>query len=110
MAALAKEKISLTGLNGTYSSAAGGGDTFPVGANTFLNIKNGSGAPITVTVDSKKNCDQGEDHNSVTVVTNGEERLIGPFSSVDRWGNPTTKLADLTYSGVTSLTVGVFEL
>ena len=110
MADFVKELVSLTGLNATYNVAAAGGDTFPIGANTFLHIKNGSGAPMTVTVDSKVNCDQGSDHDSVTVITNGEDRFIGPFSNVDRWGNPTTKKGDITYSLETSVTVAVIQL
>jgi len=104
------QQVSLTGLEASYAAADAGGDAFLVGAKTFLHVKNGSGGDITVTVNSQKNCDQGSDHDSVTVVTAGEERFIGPFEDVDRWGDPTTKLAAITYSGVTSLTIAAVKL
>lgn len=110
MPTLLIQELVLTGLEATYAAADAGGDEFVVSPGTFVHVKNGSGGDITVTVDSKKDCDQASDHNSVTVVTAGEERFIGPFEDSDRWGDPNSKRAAITYSGVTSLTIAAIKL
>jgi len=111
MATLTVIKLSLTGVDPALVAAAAGGDKFLVGKGTYLHVKNTSAATRTVTVDSKKNCNQGSDHDSVTTVpiTTGE-RMIGPFEDVDRWGDPNTKLADITYDAVPGLTIAAVQL
>jgi hypothetical protein len=42
-------------------------------------------------------------------VTNAQSRLFGPFPA-EIYADPTTGLCNLTYSGVTTVTVGVFKL
>ena len=109
MALLAKQQIINTGLVPAYSAAAGGGDTFNPGDNTFLHAKNASGAPITVTVDSKTPSNFGTDVDLVVAVAAGSERMIGPLPA-SRFQDPTTGLGNVTYSGVTSLTVAVLAI
>ena len=109
MATLTTQEIVLTGLETTYASAAGGGDEFTVAPNTFLHVKNGSGGDIVMTVNSLFNCDQGSDHNSVTTIEAGEERMVGPFEDKRRWGDSSTGRAAITYDGVTSLTIAAVK-
>lgn len=113
MAVLTKQKLSLTGLNPSYAAAAGGGDSFvndqADGSRTFLHVKNGGGAPITVTINDP-NSKQPEgstawDPDLAVTVTNAQERLIGPLGNrfIDSSGSTA-----IAYSAVTSVTVAVF--
>jgi hypothetical protein len=45
----------------------------------------------------------------VVSVPAGGERMIGPLSG-SKYRNATTGVASITYSGVTSLTLGVFDV
>jgi len=108
MALLSIQQISPAGVVPATVSAAGGGDTFVNNGKTFLKIVNGSGSPITVTVNSLVNCNQGFDHNVAVAVGAGETQYIGPFS-VDRF-NSAAGIASVTYSGVSSLTVAAISL
>lgn len=102
MATLAVQKPGLSGGATTLAAAAGAGDNFSNTGVEKLVVNNGSVAPITVTVDSKAPCNQGFDHNVVVAVAAGARVEIGPFPT-NRFGSSV----DVTYSGVTSLTVGV---
>lgn len=114
MAVLTKQKMSVTpGLAPTYTAAAGGGDSFvndqADGSRTFIHIKNGGGAPITLTVDdpNSKTPDGATAWNPDLAVTvaNATERMVGPIGARFIDGNGNTNLA---YSGVTTVTIGVF--
>ena len=104
MATLAKQQIVQTGLAPAFGAAAGGGDKLLPGDTTFLVAKNGSGAPITVTVDNVAPSNYGTDVDLVVSVPAAGERWIGPLSAA-RFASNTDGLAAVTYSGVTSLTV-----
>ncbi len=106
MATLTTQTISQTGITPSFAAAAGGGDKFTPGDNTYLEVINGSGGAITVTVDSKVASNYGTDVNDAVVVGAGARAKIGPFPAQRFQGSDG--LADITYSGVTSLTVGVF--
>ncbi len=106
MATLATQTHSLAGLVPTYAAAAGGGDRFTPGDNVYLEVVNGSGASITVTVDSKVNSNYGTDVNVAVAIAAGARAKIGPFPA-QRFA-ASDGLGDITYSGVTTLTVGVF--
>jgi hypothetical protein len=82
-------------------AATGGGDTAPNDGNTALEILNGSGAPITLTVAAIAPCSFGTVHNAAYPIAAGERRLVGPFR-MDRFGSTLT----ITYSAVTSVTIG----
>lgn len=111
MALLATQSITRAGLAPSYAAAAGGGDTFTPDKNTYLQIKNASGGAITVTIVTPRNDAWGNAiaDNTVSVPATTGDRLIGPFPA-EVYGDPTTGLASITYSGVTSLTVGAFNL
>lgn len=109
MATLAIQNIVLAGLNPSYAAAAGGGDDFLNTGREYVEFVNASAGDITVTINSQKNCDQGFDHDQAVVVTASQRRKIGPFTP-GRWNDPSDNKLKMTYSGVTSLTVGVFRL
>ena len=88
----------------TYQAAAGGGDKFAVGSGR-LHVRNGGGAPITVTVNSQQQCDQGHDHDLTYAIANGSDQLLPPFDP-GRFDDGTGFVL-VTYSAVTSVTVAV---
>lgn len=109
MATLTVNSVTRAGVTDTLVAAAGGGDSFLPDREVFIRVVNGGGSPITVTVETK-NTSFGHAVADVSVsVTNGESRIIGPFPA-EVFADPTDGLADITYSGVTSVTVGAFKL
>ncbi len=91
-------------------AANGGGDSFFMTGKEVLVVNNGSGGTITVTLVA------GPDnfgitnaaHNLTFAILAGKLCIIGPtslFRFRDANGN-----CQITYSGVTSLTVGVFRI
>lgn len=109
MALLSTQAIPTTGVNPSLTAAAGGGDTATPGTNVFLYVNNGGGSSITVTLVTPATVDGnlGVDDRTVSV-TNGQSRFIKLDSNYYR--DPTTGLVSITYSGVTSVTVGVFAV
>jgi len=108
MAVLTVGLIALTGLKPVLVSAAVGGDSFANNGFTYLHVNNASAAPTTVTVHGQGNCNYGVEHNAVVTVPLAEERLIGPFPP--RRFNDTTSQVQVTYSVVTTITVGAFKV
>lgn len=107
MALLAQQIIDADGVIPAYVSAAGGGDTCLPGKGSFLHYKNGSGGSITVTLVTPGTVEGRlavEDQQRAIAAGAEAMILVG-----DEYRNPTTGLASITYSGVTSLTVGNFR-
>lgn len=110
MATLTTQTITRAGVDPSLSAAAGGGDSFTPGDDVFLHVNNGGGGSITVTIVGQGTILPNMNVPSVVVsVTNGQDRMIGPFPHT-LFADPTDGLADITYSGVTSVTVGAFRL
>lgn len=109
MATLATQNITRAGVAESLVAAAGGGDACEVGPGMMLKVVNGGGAPITVTLavpsglSTIPNLAYGNDAVSVP---NGSHRWIkvGP-----EFRDPVTGLCTITYSAVTSVTVGAFN-
>ncbi len=108
MADLSVQVVALTGLKETQAAAAAGGDAFLNSGHEFLHVKNGGGGEVTITVDSQTACNQGGTHDVAVAVPAGEERLIGPLPKA-RFNDENEK-AQVTYSGVASVTVSVVRL
>ncbi len=100
--------VALTGLTPTLQAAAAGGDAFLNDGKTMFRVKNGSGAPITVTFTSQQQCNQGSTHSPANSVAAGGDELFGPFSQ-SRF-NDASGLVQVTYSGVTTLTVAALRV
>lgn len=110
MATLATQNISRAGIAPTYAAAAGGGDKFAPTKDTYLHVKNGSGGALTVTIVTPKTTSFGAAISDIAVsVPATSERVIGPFPQ-QHFADTDDGLGDITYSGVTSLSVGVFSL
>lgn len=108
MATLSVQTINRDGLEATYSACAGGGDEFANAGDEFIHIKNGSGGDITLTIVTQATVDGQAVGDRTVVITAGEERLIGPFPTGTY--NDGAGKVQLTYSGVTSLTIGILKL
>lgn len=104
MAALPTQKVGLPSITPAYTAASGGGDTATPGDQSFLVVKNGGGAPITVTLlTSPDTTEWGAAIPDLIVsVTNAQERWIGPLR-----GSIFGSTVSIAYSAVTSVTVGV---
>lgn len=108
MATLTPEQVNLTGLDATQNAATGGGDEFLNNGNIILRVENGSGAPITVTVISQATISGLAVADAAVAIPAGEFRFIGPFPP--SLFNDANGKAQITYSGVTSLTVEVLDI
>lgn len=112
MAALTTQNVNnATGLQQAPVAAAGGGDTFTPGDRTWLEVTNGGGSPITVTLGTFPDTAEwgGAIADHVVTVTNATTKKIGPLVG-SRYANPATGIGSITYSGVTSVTVGVYAI
>ena len=111
MPTLVVNQVSQAGLrdDNALVAAAAGGDAFAPGANVFVRISNGGGASITATFATPGSIGGLAIADGGGSVANAQSRLFGPFPS-ELYADPTTGLVVLTYSGVTSVTVGVFKL
>lgn len=109
MALLTKQTIVRTGITPSYTAVAAS-DTFTPDADCFIHVKNGGGSSDTCVVQVLAGDPPGLtiSDNSVSV-TNGQERMIGPFPP-QFFADPTTGLATVTHSFTTSVTVGVFTV
>jgi hypothetical protein len=109
LAALTTTQIAIGGANGALAAASAGGDTFNPDSRTFLDVNNGGASPVTVTIQAFGSGPGGNPvSNRAVVVPNATERLIGPFDPAGF--ADATNTAYITYSAVTSVTVGAFRL
>ena len=108
MATLAVQKIVRTGLELVPVAATGGGDAFPNDGKTFIYVNNASGGDITVTIVSQQTIDGLAVADKAVIVTASDARYIGPWP-IPLY-NDANGLVQLTYSGVTSLTVAALRL
>ncbi len=109
MALLATQKVVRTGLAPTYAAAAAGGDTFTPGQAVMLHVKNASAGALTVTVVTPGTTSgQAIDDIIVSVPATTGDRMIGPLPG-SLITNTATGVGNITYSGVTSLTVAIID-
>lgn len=109
MAVIALQTIDLTGLaEFTLAAASAGTDTFVNDGRTILVVDNGSGSPMTVTIDSLKASDFGDDSDIAVTVAAGERAFIGPFQKA-RF-NDIAAVVTVTTSLETSVTFAALVL
>ena len=113
---LAPQTITAAGLQATYSAApgagAGNGSAIDGTGDIVLHVKNGGGAPITVTVITGGTLEGEPVADKAITVTNGTEKFIGPFrptafNQPSGGSNPNQVLVD--YSAITSVTVAALK-
>jgi hypothetical protein len=103
MAVLTPINPSVDGTTFTPVAAASGGDQFRNDGNTLFYVNNGGGSPINVTIAAQFVAGDLPLTDQVIAVTNGTAKLIGPFPP--RLFNDAQGLLNITYSGVTTVTV-----
>jgi hypothetical protein len=110
MAALTTHPVPLQGLrfDDLLVPATSGGDDCAGGAGVLLVVNNGSGSSITVTlaVPETVDGDLTVEDRAVSVVAGGMEMIL----VTDRYVDPATGRAAVTYSAVTTVTVGAFRV
>lgn len=108
MATLTPQQVVRTGLEATFSAAAGGGDVFPNTGREIVEIVNGGGSDITLTVVTPGTYLGQALADDAIVVTAGERRHVGPFPP-EMYNNASGQVA-LAYSGVTTVTVAILTV
>lgn len=106
MAALNAQAVPVAGAEVTWASAAGGGDTVPVGNGRILLVRNGHSAAQTVTVATPGTVRGLAIADVAESVTENGGLFVMPLTDEYRGSNGR---ASLTYSGVTALQVAVIE-
>lgn len=108
MAVLTVNEISRAGVSGALTAAAGGGDSFANDGRTYLDVNNGSGGSITVTFVTQQTIDGLAVADLAVAVGAGVRTKVGPFPPSIY--NDANGRVQVTYSGVTSLTVNPFRV
>ncbi len=109
MATLTVNAVTRSGVSGALVAATGGGDKFAPDSGTYLRVNNGGAGAITVTIVSTSKVVGLDVADPAVSVPAAADRIIGPFPK-EHFANSADGLADITYSGVTSVTVGAFQL
>ena len=105
--ALTVQEIVLAGLIPALVAANVDGNFFSNDGRAYLEVKNGGLDPITVTINSITLCSYGFDHNIEVTIAGGATKKIGTFPP-GRFNDASGKV-NISYSGITSVTVGVFK-
>lgn len=106
MAVLPVQKVPVSGLAPTYDAASSGGDKAPVAPGRVLEVKNGSGSSINVTMTTPGNVAGVAIADPVLAIAAGASALI-PLDSIYRG---TDGNASIAYSSATTVTVAVLQL
>lgn len=108
MPLLTVQTIDRDGLTPVLVAADVGGDKFVNTGKEFINVLNGSGAPITVTLDIRNTVDAQVVTDRAISVPAGGTKFIGPIPPTIY--NDANGEVDITYSAVGSLTIGIVKL
>lgn len=108
MATLTVTQIPKTGVELALTAAAGGGDEFANDGNTVFIANNGSGGDITLTIVSQATADGLAIADRTVTLTAGDLEAVADLDP-DIY-NDSDGMVQVTYSGVTSLTVNPFRL
>lgn len=108
MATLTPSAVLAAGTLEAPAAASGGGDKCPPLANSWVEVTNGGGSSITVTVPSYAAVrGQAAADRTVTIAA-GATKKIPLYADLNT--NPSDGLAAITYSGVTSVTVAAYRI
>ena len=108
---LTVQTLAYTGI--TPSFTAVGGDTVYVPNNgyTLVEVKNASGAEITVTVDSQMESEEGRaaTDNAVTVAATTGDKIIGPLLQ-KAWNVTSSGYAVFIFSATADVTIAAYKI
>jgi hypothetical protein len=88
-------------------AATSGGDSFLNTGVEVLQVTNGSGSSITLTFPIAATVDGQAVASKTVAVAAGATKIIGPFPTSAY--NDVNGFCNVTYSGVTTLTVGILK-
>ncbi len=109
MADLTTQKITRAGLTPAFVAANAGGDKFIPDDDVYVEIINGGGGSITATFVTPGDVDgEAVADRAVAVAASGRKK-IGPFPKNIFGNNADGGKCAITYSGVSSVNIGVFE-
>ncbi|OKI22204.1 hypothetical protein [Streptomyces sp. CB03911] len=108
MATLTPLPLAAAGtLEATTAAAVGGDKVAPVADRVWVEVTNGGGSPITVTIPSYAGVrGQAAADRTVTIAAAATKKI--PIYA-DLNTNPSDGLASITYSGVTTVTVAAYR-
>ena len=110
MAELTVQNILLTGAaEAALVAATLAGDKFDNDGKTYFKVNNGGAGAITVTIKGQKTLPTGASADKTISVGIGLIFLIGPFP-VGIYNTDGSNEVEVTYSGVTTVTVGAFSV
>lgn len=109
MATLTVVNVTRAGVDVVGVAADAAGDEFANTGQEFVEIKNGSGAGITATLDIKSTVDGAAVTDPTVSIAAGQTKIIGPFPPA-YYTDSTTGRAKVTCSAVTSVTIKALKL
>lgn len=107
MATLPTQVVGQTGAAITFDPATVGGDQCATGSDVRLLVKNDDAAPVTATLATPGTVDGDLAIADRTFTVAAGE--LGAIPVTDRYRDPATGLATITYSSATSVTVAVIR-
>ncbi|GAA0347880.1 hypothetical protein NE235_10705 [Actinoallomurus spadix] len=107
MANIPTQVIAQPGTAITFTAAAGGGDHCATGSDVKLLVKNGDASSHTVTLATPGTVDGDLAIADRAVTVAAGATVCVPVT--DRYRDPSTGLASLTYDAVTAVTVAVIR-
>jgi hypothetical protein len=110
--ALNPQTVTIAGLTPAYTAANVDGHSIVTNGRQFLHVKNGGGAPITVTVQTPVTVKGRAVAEDTVTVTNAQERMIGPFTVGvhDQASGADRGKVYVDFSAITSVTVAAITV
>ena len=113
MATLTVQQVTRTGTAPTFAACTAGGDACPVGANTYIEVKNTGGTSCVVTIATAAAAvpypGTALAAETFTVPITTGDMTYGPINPA-LFADPTTGMATITYSQVVNCTIGAFNV
>lgn len=109
MATLTVVDIARTGVDVAGVTPGGSGDEWANTGKEFIEVKNGSGSSITVTLDIKSTVDSAAVTDPTVSIAAGITKAIGPFPT-GIYNDSSTGRAKATCSATTDITIKALKL
>ncbi len=109
MAELTVRNILITGLVKAALDAVNLTDTFDNDGKTYIEVANGAGSAITVTITGQVNLQFGTSATKTVSVPAGETFVIGPFPE-KYYNTDGANEVSVDYSSITTITAAAFSV
>lgn len=106
--AITVQQVANTGIVATYEAANAAGNSFTNNEKSWMEVINGSGSSINVTITTAGTANGIAVADPVIAVAAGATKKIGPFPSYPF--EAADRSINVDYSAVTTVTVSVFTL